>query len=84
VTIVFKTSFLRDLESIKDRRLLDRIKAAIENIELAGSLAEISNLKPLRGSKNYFRIRIGDYRIGLVVEKSSDTICEMSAPQRNL
>ena len=44
-----------------------QIAEVIENFQNALSLSEIKNLKPLYGkkSRSYFRIRIGDYRIGL-------------------
>ena len=45
------------------------MKAAIEQIEQAATLQEVSRLKRLAGSgDNYYRIRIGDYRLGPVVE----------------
>ena len=44
-----------------------QIGEVIENFQNALSLSEIKNLKALYGkkSRSYFRIRIGDYRIGL-------------------
>jgi mRNA interferase RelE/StbE len=72
VKTAFRESFVKDLKAIKDRALLKRVKAAIEAIEAAGSLAELTNVKKLKGSKNYFRQRIGDYRLGLTV--ADDTI----------
>ena len=64
----FKASFLRDVQAIKERQLLSRIKEVIESVESANSLAEVRNLKSLKGGKNVFRIRVGDYRLGLVVD----------------
>ncbi|HEY4721787.1 MAG TPA: type II toxin-antitoxin system RelE/ParE family toxin [Anaerolineae bacterium] len=32
----------------------------------------MANIKKLQGGTNYYRIRVGDYRVGLVVE--SDTV----------
>lgn len=64
----FRDSFGKDLKAIKDKSLLKRVKEAIENIESAGSLADLTNLKKLKGSKNYFRQRVGDYRLGVIVE----------------
>ena len=36
---------------------------------LRKSLAELSNLKKVRGGGGYYRIRLGDYRVGLVTEE---------------
>jgi mRNA interferase RelE/StbE len=64
----FKDSFGKDLKAIKDKGLMKRVKEAIEAIENAHSLADLPNLKKLKGSKNYFRQRIGDHRLGLALE----------------
>jgi mRNA interferase RelE/StbE len=42
-----------------------RILAIIERVIEAETLDEIPNLKPMEGAHNYFRIRLGDYRIGI-------------------
>ena len=62
----FRDSFVRDLRRITDQRVLTRVQAVIEAVEAANSLAEISNLKKLRGAGDCYRVRVGDYRVGLV------------------
>ena len=37
-------------------------------MELANALPEIRNIKLLQGHEDFYRIRVGDYRIGLFVE----------------
>jgi len=61
----FKKTFEKDLRKLRDRALLNKIKSAIETVEAANTLEEVANLKKLQGVSGYFRIRIGDYRIGL-------------------
>lgn len=65
----FKASFSKDLRRIRDKDLLNRVRAVIEAVELANSLAEIQHLEPLKGWARYYRIRVGDYRIGLAIEE---------------
>ena len=65
----FKESFARDLRNLKDKALLGRIRALIESVEKAESLADVAGLKKLRGGGAYYRIRVGDYRVGLAVEE---------------
>jgi addiction module RelE/StbE family toxin len=72
--VVFKESFLKDLRRIKERALARRVKEVIESIEQASTLQEIANLKPLKNSTGYYRIRLGDYRIGLHVEGETITL----------
>ncbi|MDX6559342.1 MAG: hypothetical protein QOF72_2391 [Blastocatellia bacterium] len=66
--IAFRDSFRRDLRAITDKRLLRRVKEVIEAVETVDALALLPNLKSLKGTKNYFRLRVGDYRIGLAFE----------------
>lgn len=70
--VEFRKSFEKDLSEIRNGDLLARIKAAIEEVENAASLLDISNIKKLRADGNYYRLRIGDYRIGFT--RDEDTI----------
>ncbi len=65
---LFKASFAKDLRSIKTKDILSRIKEVIEQVENAQSQQEITNIKKLTGGRNYYRIRVGEYRIGLIIE----------------
>lgn len=64
----FRTSFERDLRKVRDRQVLTRVAAAIREIEGAESLGDLRSVKPLVGSPGFYRIRIGDYRLGMLVE----------------
>lgn len=68
MNVEFKGSFLKDLKNIKDKNLLSRVQAAILMVEQAGTIQEVVNCTKLQGSNNYYRMRIGDFRIGLAVE----------------
>jgi len=68
VKTAFKESFARDLKGIRDKRLLKRVRDVIEAVEQANSLSVLPHLKKLKGEQNYFRLKVGEYRIGLVVE----------------
>ena len=65
--IEFRESFQKDLLRIKDKHLHSKIESALHNIETAKSVEDISNLKKLKGYKEYFRIRVEDFRIGLII-----------------
>jgi mRNA interferase RelE/StbE len=72
VKVEFRKTFEKDLRKLGDRSLLSKIKTVIELIETAEALDSVANLKKLKGEDGYFRVRIGDYRIGLYLE--GDTI----------
>lgn len=66
--VEFRESFAKDLKNVKDKGLLKRAKEVVESVERANTLDEIHNLKKLKGSGNYFRLRVGDYRVGIALE----------------
>lgn len=68
MTVTFRASFLRDLKAIDDVRLLRRVEKIIHALEGADSLAEIPQLKHLQGYTHFYRVRIGDLRMGLHVD----------------
>ena len=69
--ITFRESFSRDLSKIEDRSLLGRLKQIIDSVEAAEDLQQISNVKRITGSSNLYRIRVGDYRLGIAVEEGA-------------
>ena len=70
--VEFKRSFVRDLERINDKGFKQRVKEVIQRVEKAQTLREVENIQKLRGGERYYRIRIGDYRLGLAWE--NDTV----------
>jgi mRNA interferase RelE/StbE len=65
VKVEFRRSFKKDLSKIRNQDLLMKIKGVIEEVENAESLLDISNIKKLNANRSFYRIRVGDYRIGL-------------------
>ncbi len=66
-----KVCFLKDLKSIKDIKIKQRTKDLIEEIKEVKSIKNIKNLKKLKIGKNYYRINIFDYRIGMILESDN-------------
>ncbi len=69
----FRSSFATDLAAIGSAGVLHRIKRAIEHVEQASTLRDIPNVKRLDARGKYYRIRVGDHRLGLVVEHETVT-----------
>ena len=69
--VEFRKTFKHDLCNIKDRKILERIRTAIEGVESANHLLELRNIKAIQGQDGYYRIRVGDFRIGLYLEKGN-------------
>lgn len=65
----FTKSFAKDLrKQRKNPELLRQIQVIIETVEQAAAVTELTNFKRLKGDSRYYRIRTGDYRIGITIE----------------
>lgn len=71
MNVLFESSFERDLRRITNKEVKISILQAIQNTKISNSLREIKNLKKLRSFRSYYRIKIGDYRIGLELLNNS-------------
>lgn len=68
MNVLFLDTFAKDLKQIRDADLRQRIRLTVEAVENASSPAEIPHLKKLHGRAGFYRIRLGDYRIGVSIE----------------
>ncbi|WKZ71090.1 MAG: type II toxin-antitoxin system RelE/ParE family toxin [Melioribacteraceae bacterium] len=74
MNILIDKTFAKDISRIKDKKVLQNIKHLISILESSESLSEIPNTKKIKGYKEFFRIRVGEYRLG--IEKYGDeTLC---------
>jgi mRNA interferase RelE/StbE len=72
--VIFKQSLARDLKRIRNKSLLQRVQDVIEQLEQVSSLDEFGHTRKISDSKVYYRIRIGDYRLGLRLENNIVTL----------
>ena len=64
-------SFDKMVLKIKDRTIKTRLKKIIEKVAEAHSLEEISNITPIIGYPDYYRIKFGDYWVGISLEENT-------------
>jgi mRNA interferase RelE/StbE len=64
-------SFQKDTRKVKDKLLLKKIVLVISEVQKAENINEIKNLKKLKGSSENYRIKIGDYRLGIIISEST-------------
>ena len=67
-------SFDKDFKKAKQTNLNKKLLAILKEISSARKISDISNIKKLRGTSDLYRIRLGDYRIGLIKEKNNLTL----------
>ena len=66
--IEFRTSFTRDLRRIRSRQVRQRVLCKLEELEAAPTIEEVSGTRRLTADGRHYRIRIGDYRLGITME----------------
>jgi mRNA interferase RelE/StbE len=69
--IEFLSKFNQDLNKIHLKSVKNSLIKLIEVVQEAKSLAEIPHLKKLQGFKIAYRIRVGDYRVGVYIDGST-------------
>jgi mRNA interferase RelE/StbE len=67
-------SFIKDLKKLKKIPDYSQIRlTAFESIPECHNITEINNLKKIKGTKNAYRIRVGDYRLGVFIQNETIT-----------
>jgi len=62
--------FLKELASIPKKERVKIENFLFEEVIEFNNPFQIPNLRKLKGFKNYYRIRFGNYRVGVRIEKS--------------
>ena len=75
--VLFLNSFKKDLKKIKDYKLRQKIKSQLLILEEVNSLTELRNIVKMKGHETAYRIRIGDYRLGIFYEDNAITIARI-------
>lgn len=66
--LIFLSRFSKDLDKIKDASVKEKLISIISSAETAETVFQLRNIKKLAGDKISYRIRLGDYRIGIYYE----------------
>lgn len=72
IRVEIRNSFIKDLKLIKGSIHYESIKHFVfVEFPKTDKLEELSNIKKLKGFKNYYRFKIGEYRIGFTKNGNS-------------
>ena len=69
--IIVQKSFEKDIAKINDKALAAIVYALIEELENCQNLSKVTHLKKMAGKGNYYRIRVGNYRLGLKLSEQT-------------
>jgi mRNA interferase RelE/StbE len=68
--VEYLSKFSKDLDKVNLPAVKKSIIGIIEDVKAANSINQIANIKKLVGFKSAYRIRVGQYRIGIFVDKN--------------
>jgi len=68
--IEITNKFRKQVEKLNNKRVNNSLNKVVQELSSAPNLRKINNLKKLKGHKNFYRIRMGDYRIGIAILNS--------------
>lgn len=71
MVVKYARHFSKDLDKINQASVKKEILKIIEEVEIAENILVIRNLKKLKGFTNAYRIKTGDFRIGIFVENNT-------------
>ncbi len=72
--LVFTSRFSKDLKTIRDRSVKADVSAQLDAMQTASRLEEAGDITKMKGSKNAFRARVGNYRIGFYLDNDTITL----------
>lgn len=63
--------FSKDLDSVhNERKVREKLLKLINTIKEIDSLNQLAGVKKIEGYSDYFRIKLGDYRLGIKIRKN--------------
>jgi mRNA interferase RelE/StbE len=66
--IIFLKSFLKDINKIKEPKTARKIEQLIIDLKKVNDIEEVNNIRKLKGYSIAYRIKMGDYRMGIYKE----------------
>jgi|AntRauMFilla1563_2_1112583.scaffolds.fasta_scaffold32647_1 mRNA interferase RelE/StbE len=72
--IIYLRQALKDVNKIKNDKLKLKLAELVADLKSAENLSEIRNVKAMSGHPEAYRIRVGDYRLGIFYSDEIITI----------
>jgi mRNA interferase RelE/StbE len=70
----FKKTFLKDLAEMPSVHRKKIEKLVFEDFPGMANLSDQLDVRKIQGHKNYYRLRVGQYRIGFAIESGDNII----------
>lgn len=82
--VQFDESFLKSLKKLKDKKVREKLSELIINFEDSENLSEIPNIKKMQGYETYYRVRLGDYRVGFELQTDKSILFILVAHRKEI
>ena len=80
----FDRSFSKSLDKSKDRQAIEKLKELITKMETVKSISDLSAVKPMKGHAGFFRVRLGDYRVGFAQTAHNEILLILIAHRKDI
>ena len=67
--------FRRDVRGIGSAQIRRRLDQVIQELIEANNVTEVTGVSRLRAEGQHYRIRIGDYRLGITMDGETAVLC---------
>ncbi len=67
-------SFDKDVDNIDDAKMLKKLQTFISKIDDADTIHKIPCIKKIIGYDSFYRIKIGDYRLGIEAVSNKEVV----------
>jgi mRNA interferase RelE/StbE len=82
--ILFDSSFEKSISKLIDKKFKRRLLNLIELFEQAESLSTIPTLKKMSGFQNFYRVRLGNYRVGFELLEDNTVLFLIVAHRKDI
>jgi len=72
--IIYTKAITKDVQKIKDKKLILKIEQLISDLKNASAIEEIKSIKKLSGHPYAYRARVGNYRLGFFYQNQRITL----------
>lgn len=69
--VEYRSSFIKDIKKIKQKTTKKLIEKVIEECEQAKTINNISHCEPLQSRGKFYKIKHGQYRFGVYIDKGT-------------
>ena len=80
----FDRSFSKSLDKLQDKQIKERLKTLIVSMEKAKGITELTAIKLMRGHTGFYRIRLGDYRVGFELTCNNEILLILVAHRKDI